>query len=54
MSAGRGYNIREEGQQGRWAGSIDVPTLSDNVFAVVTNRINIHIKTGILGKNQSS
>jgi hypothetical protein len=54
MSAGRGYNIREEGQQGRWAGSIDMHALSANVFAVAAKRINIHIKTGILGKNQSS
>jgi hypothetical protein len=31
---------------GRQAGTIDVPALTDSIFAAANNRTNIHSKTG--------
>jgi hypothetical protein len=41
-----GHKARQAGQQGRLAGSIDVPTLMANIFAAAKKRTNIHNNTG--------
>ncbi len=34
------FITRQSGQQGRWAGSINVPALTSSIFALATNRTN--------------
>jgi hypothetical protein len=34
-----------------WAGLIDVPALTDNIFATANNRTNIHNIKGVCGIN---
>ncbi len=40
-------------QLGRWAGSIDLPTLTDSIFTLASNRTN-HTKQGRLAGPLSS
>jgi len=42
----QGEQTAKAGTQGRQAGSIDVPTLTGNIFAAATNKTNIHNRTG--------
>jgi len=45
--------MRKVGQQGRRVGSVDVPTLTANIFAAAANRTNIDNKTGDTFNDQS-